>query len=327
MIPLSGTITSAVNLQMAQNKWMQKKSSGNVLSRQELNARENWTSDDWMKNNFLEQLAEEKEQQPLNDILNKVATGQDLTPDEIEYLQKKNPQAYENYKNSEKEEKNYKEKLDHAKTKDEVDKIKVEKVYEFLSKLNKVVNDPNISMGDKLAAAQDAMNKTNRINKADTEFRQSARYASLPTEAELQEERIEEREAREDAIQEKQDNHREAQEEAIQDAENNQGENSESQDQIRQGDATLDTPHDKDEYKEAQGEVSQDAQFDGSISRHRESSDIPQDELTTPDPHPHKKKPKANPRNDKPLEAWDVINYAKAIITELSPSLDMMKQK
>lgn len=46
---LSGTIASTVQLQMLNNKWMQKKESGNVLSKQELNERSTWTSEQFIE--------------------------------------------------------------------------------------------------------------------------------------------------------------------------------------------------------------------------------------------------------------------------------------
>lgn len=40
---ITGTIQNAVKLNMLATKWEQKKESGNVLSKKELNERANWT--------------------------------------------------------------------------------------------------------------------------------------------------------------------------------------------------------------------------------------------------------------------------------------------
>ena len=59
---LSGTIASTVQLQMLNNKWMQKKESGNVLSKQELNERSTWTSEQFMIADFQDQLEHNEKQ-------------------------------------------------------------------------------------------------------------------------------------------------------------------------------------------------------------------------------------------------------------------------
>ena len=46
---------------MLNNKWMQKKESGNVLSKQELNERSTWTSEQFMIADFQDQLEHNRE--------------------------------------------------------------------------------------------------------------------------------------------------------------------------------------------------------------------------------------------------------------------------
>ena len=47
---------------MLNNKWMQKKESGNVLSKQELNERSTWTSEQFMIADFQDQLEHNEKQ-------------------------------------------------------------------------------------------------------------------------------------------------------------------------------------------------------------------------------------------------------------------------
>lgn len=70
---LSGTIASTVQLQMLNNKWMQKKESGNVLSKQELNERSTWTSEQFMIADFQDQLEHNREAEKRQKIDNKIA--------------------------------------------------------------------------------------------------------------------------------------------------------------------------------------------------------------------------------------------------------------
>ena len=75
---LSGTIASTVQLQMLNNKWMQKKESGNVLSKQELNERSTWTSEQFMIADFQDQLEHNREAEKRQKIDNKIMSGGSL---------------------------------------------------------------------------------------------------------------------------------------------------------------------------------------------------------------------------------------------------------
>lgn len=193
MILISGTISSAVSLQVMQNKWQQKKQSGNVLSKEERNARGEWTQEDWLINNYKEQMEKEKEASAKRDILYKIMEGETLTPEEESYIESEDPAAYEKYKQAKSEKKSYEEKLKKCRTKDEVERLKTQTVTNYLSTLKKIDSNPYISDGDKLAKAQEITAKVNNIEKADTQFRMSAQYAALKTEAEEAKSRSDER--------------------------------------------------------------------------------------------------------------------------------------
>ena len=71
MIPISGTVRSAVNLKAAESKWASRKKT-NPLSRQEINKRQEWTQEDWMKNRFETEREQDREQSKMQSILNKI---------------------------------------------------------------------------------------------------------------------------------------------------------------------------------------------------------------------------------------------------------------
>ena len=164
---LSGTIASTVQLQMLNNKWMQKKESGNVLSKQELNERSTWTSEQFMIADFQDQLEHNREAEKHQKIDNKIMSGGSLSPEEISYLEKNDPVA--------------------LKTKEEVDRVKLQKLGELESSLSSIVNDPAIPKSAKLAKAQEILAKTNNIEAAHLEFVKSADYQSMPTDDEKKE--------------------------------------------------------------------------------------------------------------------------------------------
>jgi hypothetical protein len=191
---ISGTVSNTVQLQMANSKWQQKKESGDVLSKEERNERANWTQEDWLKHDIQEQAAENRETSQQTDIDNKIMYGGTLTPEEEKYLEKNNPSALQKYKEIKAEKKSYEDKLEHCKTKDEVQKLKTETLGGYLSSMKKTENDPYIPLSEKLAKAQELLAKTRNIEKTELKFMASAKYESLPTEAEEAEERSEERE-------------------------------------------------------------------------------------------------------------------------------------
>lgn len=184
---LSGTIASTVQLQMLNNKWMQKKESGNVLSKQELNERSTWTSEQFMIADFQDQLEHNREVEKRQKIDNKILSGGSLSPEEISYLEKNDPVALKKYRETKEEKESYKEKLRHCKTKEEVDRVKLQKLGELESSLSSIVNDPAIPKSAKLAKAQEILAKTNNIEAAHLEFVKSADYQSMPTDEEKKE--------------------------------------------------------------------------------------------------------------------------------------------
>jgi hypothetical protein len=200
MIPISGTVTSAVKLQTLNNKWQQKKESGDVLSKEERNERANWTQEDWMKHDFEEQAAQNRETSKKTDIDNKVLAGGTLTPDEEKYLEQQDPSTLQKYKQIKAEKKAYEQKLKNCRTKDDVQKVKTETMGEYAASMKKVENDPYIPKSEKLAKAQELLAKLRNVQEVELKFMQSPEYDRLPTEAEEAEERSEEREQENEQI-------------------------------------------------------------------------------------------------------------------------------
>jgi hypothetical protein len=197
---ISGTVTNTVQQQIMNNKWQQKKNSGEILSKEERNERANWTQEEWLKHDIEEQAAANRETSKKTDIDNKIMYGGTLTPDEEQYLEQNDPSALQKYKQIKEEKKAYEEKLKNCKTKDEVQRVKTETMGEYLSSMKKVENDPCIPKSEKLAKAQELLAKTRNIEKAEIKFMASTKYQNLPTEAEEAEERSEEREEISDQV-------------------------------------------------------------------------------------------------------------------------------
>lgn len=196
---VTGTIYNTLRLQTLDQKWQQKKDSGNVLSRKEINERENWTQADWMKHDFEEQLARNREAGKKTELSNKIMSGETLTPEEEEYLEKNDPQTLQRYRQTKAEKKSYEKKLRSCKTKEEVQRLKTNTLSGYLTAFKKIENDPYIPLSEKLAKAQEMLGKTKNIEAAERKFMTTARYRELPTEQELQENTKEEQQVEKSA--------------------------------------------------------------------------------------------------------------------------------
>lgn len=184
---VTGTIYNTLRLQTLDQKWQQKKDSGDVLSRKEINERENWTEADWMKHDFEEQLARNREAEKKTELSNKIMSGETLTPEEEEYLEKNDPQTLQKYRQTKAEKKSYEKKLRSCKTKEEVQRLKTNTLSGYLTAFKKIENDPYIPLSEKLAKAQEMLGKSKNIEAAERKFMTTARYRELPTEEELRE--------------------------------------------------------------------------------------------------------------------------------------------
>lgn len=195
---ISGTVKNAVRLQVLNNKWQQKKDSGK-LTKDERNARENWTREDYLIQDIKEQAEQNRKAEHDTRIDNKIMAGGTLTPDEEKYLEQNNPEALKKYKEIKAEKKLYEEKLKKCRTKEEVERVKLNTLGEYASALKKVVNDPLIPKSEKLAKAREMLAKTNNVQNVHISFVNSSEYEELPTEGEEAVERTEERQAHYDS--------------------------------------------------------------------------------------------------------------------------------
>lgn len=164
------------------NRWQQKKEKADFSEDYTLNERQR--KNEMFKKSYMEQRENDNEDKTLSAINNKIAVGSKLTPDEMKYLQVKNPTLYQKLKDIEKEKKQYEEDLKKCKTKEEVDKLKMSKISSSLSAINSVKNNPNIPESKKLEIAAQEQRRLNELGEIEAKFIKSGEYAKLPTEEE-----------------------------------------------------------------------------------------------------------------------------------------------
>lgn len=180
MMQSLGTYTKNMEMQM---KWQQKK------------AKNDFTADGSTKlKDPTAQQAEEIRRAQADgssklsaQIRTKLATGKKLTQEEMDYLQKNDPQTYQKAKAIEDEQKSYEEELKRCKTKEDVQRVKMNRTAASLSVVNNVKNNPAIPEGAKLGIMWQELMKNRALEETISKFVESGRYAQLPTEAEKME--------------------------------------------------------------------------------------------------------------------------------------------
>ena len=193
---ISGTIKSTVKLQMLDTKWQQKKNEINSNKPQtEMTAEERTIAQ------FQEQIDKERESNSHAEAYNTLATGGKLPSEEISYLQEHDPEALAKYREAQAEQKAYENELKNCKTKDEVERVKMNRMGNFAAEAKKISNDPYIPLDKKLELMNQLNNEVCLINEAHLEFVKSNQYRDMPTDEELSKERIEEISEEQDEMQ------------------------------------------------------------------------------------------------------------------------------
>lgn len=184
---ITGTIKNAVKLQFLENKWQQKKN--------DINAKKpikEMTQEERMLADFQKQVEKERESNLHADLYNKLKSGGKLTSEEISYLEQNDPEALRKYREDQAEKEAYERELKNCKTKDEVDRVKMNKLGNFAAQAKKITTDPYIPLDKKVELMNQLNDKLCRVNQAHMEFLDSQQYRDMPTEAELSKERTEE---------------------------------------------------------------------------------------------------------------------------------------
>lgn len=177
MMQSLGKYTKTMEMQM---KWQQKKKNND------------FTADGNTKlNDSVARQAEEIRQAQADgssklssQIRTKLATGKKLTQEEMEFLRKNDPQTYQKAKSLEEEQKSYEEALKRCETKEDVERIKMNRTAAALSVVNSVKSNPAIPEGAKLGLIWQELQKNMVLEETINKFIESGKYAQLPTEAE-----------------------------------------------------------------------------------------------------------------------------------------------
>lgn len=183
MFTMAGTIKRSVRMAVLDQKWQQKKNSFG----QDKKKLAEMTAEERQLQDFREQAEQMRKSQKHANIDAKLAAGEELTPEEIEYLRQNNPQALKDYEDTQKERESYKRALRNCRTKEEVERLKYTKMGQFMAEVKKISSNACIPKGKKVALLKRILQQATAIEDEHKEFLKTSRYASLPTEEEARE--------------------------------------------------------------------------------------------------------------------------------------------
>lgn len=194
----TGTIQSQVSLQMLDLKWQKKK--------QDINSKKDtdgMTQDEILLDSLERQAQTEWERSATSELYTKLKTGGTLTEEEIAYLKEHDPEALAEYEKAQTEKKAYENALKNCRTKEDVQRLKLNRMGSFAAQAKEIASNPYIPKDKKVTLMQRLNNEVCMIRDAHQAFEKSRAYEELSEEQELRreaaEEQVDETKARMDA--------------------------------------------------------------------------------------------------------------------------------
>lgn len=189
-----GSVQNQVSMKMLDLKWQKKKNDINAKKKEGL------TQAEVLMQSYEEQAEDVRNSKNTEAIYTKLKTGGTLTADEINFLKQHDPEALADYEKAQAEKEAYKKALKNCKTKEEVNRLNLNRMGGYMSRAKAIANDPYIPEGKKLELMNKLNNEVCLTKEAHMKFVEDGSYEKLPEEAEIAEERAKEWEAEHDAM-------------------------------------------------------------------------------------------------------------------------------
>lgn len=185
---VAGTVQNSAKMAQMTQKWEQKKEG---LSKAEKKKKaqlwESMSVKERQAEHYKEQMKRTREGNERSAIAAKVQSGGELTAEEIEYLKEHDPQAYQDYVAAKQEKEAYERELKNCRTKEETDRLKMNKLGNFMAQAKSIASNPHIPKEKKVELMQKLNGRVSDLQKAHMKFVQSQAYENLPSEEEAKE--------------------------------------------------------------------------------------------------------------------------------------------
>lgn len=174
---IAGTVRNTLNLTKLDSKWQQKKQQNPTRKSDEM------TPEQLQLQRFQEELQKQRENKT-PEINTKLLSGGKLTREEIEYLRKNDPQKLKEYEEIQHERESYKKQLKSCKSKEEVERLKMTRMGQYMSQAKSIASDSCIPKSEKYKLMVKLLAEATGVAKEHIKFTQSLMYAQLPEEDE-----------------------------------------------------------------------------------------------------------------------------------------------
>lgn len=114
----------------------------------------------------------------------KLKSGKKLSPEELDYLREHSPELYKQAIEIQREREAYERDLKKCKTKEDVDRLHLQKTQSFMQEIKAIKGNPNIPQGQKVGLMEKVMRRAMAISDSHATFINSQEYQSLPSELE-----------------------------------------------------------------------------------------------------------------------------------------------
>jgi len=189
MLTMMGSINAYTKNLKLQTKFQMKQARGELGSRKSL--------EDYLQTAQTPGDEEHKSDDKLTGIKNKLLAGGKLTLEERNYLQSKDPEAYQKLTATEQEQKAFEQKLKQCRTKEEAQRLKMTYIGSSLVTLKSVEHNSAIPDNKKLEIFMQEKQRCDRIEESSREFVRRGDYDRLPNQAEEAKARKDAKEAKE----------------------------------------------------------------------------------------------------------------------------------
>ncbi len=181
------TIFETMHIRDLTNKWEQKKQ--NYTKQVKTYDR---TSEQRQMDSMMEMLKRERDSTQKGNLMNsidsKIKSGGTLTPEEEAYLKENAPEKLRDYQEVKAERESYKQKLKACKTKEDVARVKMTTLGNFMSQAKSIDSSPHIPKDKKLELMGKLAAKVANCEQAHQEFEKSRAFRDMPSEEEIREE-------------------------------------------------------------------------------------------------------------------------------------------
>lgn len=138
------------------------------------------TQEERLLQHYQEQISQMHESNFQQELQAKLDSGQELTPEEEQYLEKVNPDALKEHEKLKEEVAAYRKQLQNCRTKKDVEKLKLYKMGQFMSEVKTFSNDPHIPKAQKKAMLEQILKRTYAIEKEHNDYTKTPEYQAKP---------------------------------------------------------------------------------------------------------------------------------------------------